>query len=299
MLLFIEDSDLTRRSARYMEILKKTTGGAVSIIPTRIADGYTTQILIDDIEHKDIVTVTSERGKTESAVALEMGTSYNLYLAFEEEWFKLSINAKEDWRLKILKLFDSDISKYKPGQHIWVFGGLRLRFYIKPVNLNHSNITQWLRCEWEPYRYDENLANSYDGNDEKESVKHGVYYDGGSSAHPHFHFDSIPLKKVNNDRPQFVEEGSNFYTFNSGSKLASNSFTSGFVTSNDSDINHIHLPMVANWLTSSDFPLPQHHSLALNPLPHQSYPKTLDELDNWFSWNLRYFENQFHYIQRK
>lgn len=165
-----------------------------------------------------------------------------------------------------------------------VFGGLRIRFYLKRKG-ESSGVRQWLRCEWEPYRY---VGGPVQSALLAEEVVANISFDAACAAHPHFHFDSIPLTT------------SAYEKFSQSPGPLSNDFgaadfdsfgSTGFITSQDTDLRHVHLPSTTLWTSNVYLNNPQ--SSIASPLPHQRYPASTAELDNWFAWNIYYFLNQF------
>lgn len=284
MLLALTSSGVTDRATSFQSVLRAATGDNVPV--TRRSLGpHKSIISIEGTAEQtgDFVRTQTDRGALEWALLLWPGSALSLFLAFDEEWVSVG-TPDRDWK-HVLLSDNTNAPRGRANRDQYVFGGLRIRFYLQRTNPVGS-VRQWLRCEWEPYRClvpDENAEISRD------DVLSALEFDAMEAAHPHFHFDSIPLT-ASTHAQMFSDSADTVQDFGSGATFGT--FCSdGFVTSNETDLQHIHLPSSPGW-PMTPFSASAKPSVT-SPLPHQMYPASTDELDNWFAWNVRYFLNQF------
>lgn len=314
MLLILNDTELQQRLDVYRNTIQEVVQNLHVIERQTIMGGNGTSILIGPNEERtDVERVRSERDIDEWAAMLSLGNSFSLHLAFNEDWQRVSTD-KTDWRRIFLNeaIADGTLSAHKKAeksQNWWIFSGLRLRFYVRCESSipPDQSLYQWLRCEWEPYEFSSTVAASRGPMPVNSSaeIAPALIFPGGVAAHPHFHFDSVPLNSIGrtdaNNRfsnpGTFMEQGESF-----SSQLNDGVAPNWLLHSSATALGHLHLPTITSWQKSggnngmfgSDIPS------ANAPLPHQHYPQTTEELDQWFCWCVTYFKHQFEeYIQHR
>jgi hypothetical protein len=289
---------LNQRANAFSKVLATAPESGYSINRDRVhPDVVVIRIFESDVE--GLINATSQRGR-EWAGLIMRGTAFALYLSFDEEWRKVPPD-KNDWRRKLvaLQLDGSTAIQHhsigaKKPQDIWLFGGLRMRFYIQAED---QALHQWLRCEWEPYEYQPKAAEiCHPDATTVEKLKLSLVFNGSCIAHPHFHFDSIPLSKAAKQRiKNSLQEPNGFMEGLPGAAPNQfvREFATGMIANTDSVLQHLHLPTIARWQDVDAFSLDGHLVNATTPLPHQHYPTSVTELDRWFGWCLHYFLDQF------
>lgn len=312
MLLILNDTELQQRLDTYRGTVHEVVQNLHVIGRHNTMAGNGTTISIEpNATESDVVRVRSEREVDEWAAMLSLGKSFSLYLAFNEDWHRVPPD-KSDWRRIILTetigQADAD-GRRRPTkpEGWWLFAGLRLRFYVgcESSAAPTQGLYQWLRCEWEPYDFSPPVASSSTPRQPKNSaeIAPALIFPGGVAAHPHFHFDSVPLNSAAraeaNSRftdpraftEQVAEEAPQF-----GQSVGPD----WILQSSSTALGHLHLPTITSWQHShgSSVMFGREIPSASAPLPHQHYPKRTTELDQWFSWCVTYFKHQFgEYIQ--
>ncbi|MDI1236656.1 MAG: hypothetical protein PSV26_04140 [Polaromonas sp.] len=302
MLLILNDLELSQRAAAFSRVLATAPESGYQIDRQRVSpDVVAIRMLESEVD--GLIKATSQRGP-EWAGRIMRGTAFTLYLSFEEEWRKVPPD-KNDWRRKIVTLQTAASSSIQTSRtaankllDIWLFGGLRMRFYVQAEDaLEDRGLHQWLRCEWEPYEYEPEAADIYYADATvEEKLKLSLVFNGSGIAHPHFHFDSIPLTKAAKQRLRSTlppQTGFMAGSLDSSPNQFLNEFATGMVSNTDSILQHLHLPTIARWQHVDAFSLKGYFANATTPLPHQHYPTSVAELDRWFGWCLHYFVDQF------
>lgn len=282
MLLTMSPGQITDRTDAFRRALFEITDVYTPVIRcplSAVSTGIFLEATSGD-EGRFIKTLT-DRGNEEWSMLLWPSSSLSLFVAFDEVWDSVG-QSSHDWRFVLLR--EQGLVPTRGAPCVAVFGGLRIRFYLQRRGEANA-VRQWLRCEWEPYRYTGSHGNSPLV---AEEVLAHISFDAEKAAHPHFHFDSIPLTTS-------VYERLTASPTSARHDFGSNNFdsfgSSGFITGRDTDLRHVHLPSTPKW-TASVFAKDAEPSLT-SPLPHQHYPSSTTELDNWFAWNVSYFLDQF------
>lgn len=312
MLLILNDTQLLQRLDVYRSTIQQVVQNPHVIERQSITGGTGASILIGpNVERSDVERVRSERDVDEWAATLSLGKSFSLHLAFNEDWQQVSADSK-DWRRVFLNEAIAggilgDRKKAEKTQTWWIFSGLRLRFYVRCESSvpEDQSLYQWLRCEWESYEFSSTVAVASGPRliTSSAEIASALIFPGGVAAHPHFHFDSVPLNNFgrkeastrSNGLSTFMEKGEDF-----SSRFQESVAPSWLLPSSATALGHLHLPTITSWQK----PVGSHSMLgseipsANTPLPHQHYPQTSQELDQWFYWCVTYFKHQFEeYIQ--
>lgn len=306
MLLILNDVELQSRLDAHYQTISNIVGTAHSIErQVTIGGNGISFSLKPNTTCTDLERVTSERDIDEWAAMLSMGESFSLGLAFNEDWRSIPTN-KADWRQIVLtdELNSGRIKNIKRNNKTcrwWIFDGLRLRFYVKSESKNTlgNGLYQWLRCEWEPYTFQPGVTDPNNPLKPKklDEIAAALIFPAGVAAHPHFHFDSVPLSRSARSKSTNAQAGPVEFIEQTDSSLefGGTSEQDWMMQSSSSELKHLHLPTITSWQRAVGSNNMREGELptASMPLPHQHYPKSTDELDQWFSWCATYFTHQF------
>lgn len=302
MLLPITEIELNARSAIYAKIFSERARSTVVVSRSSREEGHVSSIGLGEVKDSNDLMLADSGRAQEWAHSIECGESFLLYVAFHEDWRKVPKNASS-WERKVLypalKSPDSTIptTARKGVGEGWIFNGAGLRFYIQPCDGgNKGGIYLWLRCDWEAYRFVKEMFEEQVRSEGKDAdPRCALIFDGRTAAHPHFHFDSIHLNSAFRKRVRAITgPGMNFESFSSPSSSAFPELLRGVIDKRESHIPDMHLPIMAPWkkaMPTNAFS--DEIRTALSPLPHQNYPATTEEIENWFEWCLNYFSHQF------
>lgn len=290
MLLAIKEQDLIERSSSLAEAFANATATSISIHRVTTDRTVTLGVLME--KSTDYVRAQSDRGE-EWVVMVALGDSFRLYVAFDECWTRFTTR-KPSWQYRLIDAIQNAAGPNKvkppPSDPMFAFGGLRIRFYLQRAEAGASAaLKQWMRCEWEPYRstlVDQTTTDA-------DLIKEALMFDAKLAAHPHIHFDSVPLsgrvkKAIKWDQGDGSDSHGGFGEHGGRFMLGA---MDGFVTSTSFDTFHMHLPSSSRWPEATF--TKNLRTKIIDPLPHQRYPASADELTNWFSWSLHYVINQF------
>lgn len=309
MLLTKTDLELSQRPVQYIEIFRMLCGGSVPVRREALGTDFSAIRVCGIDGDSDIVRVSGERG-SEFGYAISEGTRYRLYAAFQETWKRIASNCPK-WERRYLNALREEAAqgqaqgqaggrqrKAQVGED-WIFEDLGLRFYIQTIDEGGADgkVHPWLRCEWMGYRFLPDLEKSAEDDlSVLEKIRSAIVFDAENAAHPHFHFDSIPLslaatREINARWP--AQSPANPFTEIISGDF--NPFEDNVIQSRQVDLQHLHLPTVASWrsvpFTKDAFKGDFQRMGA--PLAHQVYPSSIEEIDNWASWSLHYFKDQF------